>query len=153
VSRIDTQDVLFSDPKNISRFVELGPSSILTTMARKTHDIKYSTKDTVLSIDRSFMASTRDQKKLHYQYDESEDEVKVQTSQPEPSAKVLTSDSHGHVEVNVALCVDKVDIADAKVSPLERVQAVVACKVKRGWDAAMPSRSIKEITAGRWCQK
>ncbi|XPS80623.1 Fatty-acyl-CoA synthase system [Ascochyta lentis] len=146
---IDTQDVLFSDPKNISRFVELGPSSILTTMARRTHNIKYSTKDTILSIDRSFMASTRDQKALHYQYDEPEDEPKINIPETKVNAPVITSSSCDQVEVNVALCVDNLDIPDARVSPLERIQAVVACKVKKGRDAVMPSRSIKEITAGR----
>ncbi|KAJ4320235.1 hypothetical protein N0V94_003499 [Neodidymelliopsis sp. IMI 364377] len=146
---IDTQDVLFSDPNNISRFVELGPSSILTTMAQRTHDIKYSTKDMVVGVDRSFMASTRDQKKLHFQYDEPTDEVEVKTSQPEVSAPDPTGSSGDHVEVNLALCVDTLDIPDAKISPLERIQAVVACKVKKGWDTVIPTRSIKEITGGR----
>lgn len=116
-------------------------------MARRTHETKYSTRDAILAVNRSFLASTRDQKKLHFQYEELDDS-------PAPP---LVASTPAEVSVPVASVQQAADsgtnhtmVPDAEVSSLERLQTVIAYKLKKGRAAVMPSRSIKEITAGRY---
>lgn len=99
-----------------------------------------------MGIDRSFLASTRDQKKLHFQYEEADDlpapppvaSIPAEVSGPVTPVQQVADPGTNHIV-----------IPDAQVSSLERLQTLIAYKLKKGRDAVMPSRSIKEITAGR----
>lgn len=108
--------------------------------------MKYSTRDAILGVHRSFLASTRDQKRLHFQYEESDDtpalpsaaSMPAQVSVPVTSVQQVADPGTTHTM-----------IPDEEVSSLDRLHAAIAYKLKKGRDAVMPSRSIKEITAGR----
>lgn len=107
--------------------------------------MRYSTMDTVLGINRSFLASTRDQKKLHFQYEEPDE---ASSPQPQVSSPAQVSNPVATIQAVVDSDLNYPTVPDAEVSSLERVQTVIASKLKKGRNAVMPSRSIKEITAG-----
>lgn len=146
--RINTQDALFSDPRNVARFVELGPSSVLTNMARRTRDLKYATRDTVLNIDRQFLSCTKDQGKLGFHYDPPNEIEDVQETEATSTSALPESGSNHRVERQLDFAVDEIDVPDVKTTAIERIQAMVACKIKKGLDAVPATKSIKDLSSG-----
>ena len=153
--RIDTQDVLFERGTAIERFVELGPSKVLVNMAKKTRDSKYFKRDTLLCLDRQFLASTQDVKQIQYQYAEEEAPVHEESEEPEDLPSSATpnpvAEIMEHEPLDLAPQANAVaasSIADVPVTSLEVIKALIAYKTRKPVGQISSLKSIKDLSAG-----
>ena len=154
--RIDTQDVLFERRTAIERFVELGPSKVLVNMAKKTRDSKYCKRDTLLCLDRQFLASTQDIKQTQYQYAEEEASVHEESEESQESPSSATPNPVAEIMEHEPLdlapqatAVAASSIADVPVTSLEVVKALIAYKTRKPVGQVSSTKSIKDLSAGK----
>ena len=154
--RIDTQDVLFKRETAIERFLELGPSNVLVNMAKKTRDAKYLKRDTLLCLDRQFLASTQDVKQIQYQYAEEEPPMSEESerSRELPSSATVNpvAETMEHEPLDLAPQASAVaasSIADVPMTSLEVVKAVIAYKLRKPVGQVPSTKSIKDLSAGK----
>lgn len=147
--------MLFERDKAVARFVELGPSNVLVNMARKTRDAKYHKRDTLLCLNRQFLASTQDVKEIQYQYAEKDLPVPEESEGPEniPSSASQNpvAETMEHDPLNLvpeANAVAATSIADVPITSLEVLKALVAYKLRKPVGQVLSARSIKDLSAG-----
>lgn len=66
LQRIETQDLLL-DEARIEKFVEVGPADTLTTMIKRTRDLKHATHDIARSTPREFLSFNRNKDELYFE--------------------------------------------------------------------------------------
>ncbi|KAH8885020.1 hypothetical protein GQ53DRAFT_810530 [Thozetella sp. PMI_491] len=149
VKWIESQDVLLTDA-SLRRFVELGPSNVLTNMARKTRESKYSTMDTALGLERQFLSATRDSDKVQYRYaDEPVVEAAPAEAPPAATSAPAAAAPAAAAPVAAAHVAAAASVPDAPVTALEVIRALVAYKLKKALSHVQASKTIKELVGGR----
>ncbi|KMU79281.1 fatty acid synthase subunit alpha reductase [Coccidioides immitis RMSCC 3703] len=152
----DTQNVLFDRERSISRLVELGPSNILVNMARRTKDAKFTFQDTLLGIERLFLASTQDSKLIQYQYSTDEQttasETLVESQATSVSTPELTTSAPSQPPVDRKPSPSAPvanSIPDVPATALEIIQAIIGCKLRKSIPQVPSTKTIKDLAAGK----
>ena len=157
VYRIETQDVFFSGPASVEKYVEIGPANILGGMAKKTIASKYAASDRFHSLERRILSLADDVKEIYSIYPEEA------TTSPEPTATAeptrQPSSSAGPKEsgppppaaapATPASSV-AVDVPDAPVTPEHIIRSIVANKLKKSFEDVQVGASIKDISSGEY---
>lgn len=133
------------------RIIEIGASSILTNMSKKTNSSKFQTLNLARSLDRSFLSISKNKAEIGYHYEaapapvtapattEAAAEVKQApqevNSQPAPKTEKQTRTAAA--------------VADVPTAPLESARAIVAARLKKPLDKISPEKSLKELSSGR----
>ena len=136
--------------------MELGPSTVLSNMAKKTRDTKYLKRDILLCLDRQFLASTQDVKQIQYQYAEEELLEPEESEEPgnPPSSATLNpvAENMEHEALDLAPQANAVaatSIADVPVTSLEILKALIAYKLRKPVGQVPTMKSIKDLSAGK----
>ncbi|KAH8892338.1 thiolase-like protein [Thozetella sp. PMI_491] len=166
VKWIDTQDVLFSD-RDIRRMVELGPSNVLSNMAKRTRDLKFQTMDSVLGLKRDFLSVSRDAQSIQYKHgtldtlDNSTEHQLPLRSPPASTKEDLATKGNSAPlsldnppETRPVVAAQEVStpadaVPDAPLTPLEIISSLVSIKLKRPLSQIAPSKSLSELSSGR----
>nr|KMM68813.1 fatty acid synthase subunit alpha reductase [Coccidioides posadasii RMSCC 3488] len=149
---IETQDVILAE-KRTERIVEIGPADTLGGMARRTIASKYEAYDAATSVQRQILCYNKDAKEIYYDVDpvEEEPEAPVADSTPAPAAvaavpaqAAASAPSPPPPSAGPAAAV-----ADAPVSALDIVRALVAQKLKKALLDIPPNKAIKDLVGGK----
>ena len=167
VSRIDTQDLILGDHPNVQRFIEIGPSKVLSTMAGKTLNRKFLSQDRSRVVKRQLLSDSADTKAVYYEYDENDameeetpepnsthstdqrkpDESKptqVAVSSPAEPASLQSSAPSAHITSEKT----SKPVEDVPLSATDIVLALVAQKFKQPTDELPFDKSIRDLSGG-----
>ncbi|PWN20843.1 hypothetical protein BCV69DRAFT_270565 [Microstroma glucosiphilum] len=152
---IETQDVFFSEPYNIDRLVEFGPSPTLKGMAERTHNLKYAAADQARGKRRVFLSSSKDKEAIYYAFaDEEEAEAAPAGSESAPAAPAAAS-APAPVAAPVAAPAPSSgggaaqDVPDEPLKATDTVRAILAQKLKKPISEIPLSKAIKDMTGGK----
>lgn len=167
VSRIDTQDLILGDRPNVQRFIEIGPSKVLSTMAGKTLNRKFLSQDRSRVVKRQLLSDSADTKAVYYEYDEN-DAIEEETSEPNStqSTNQRKPDESKPTQVTVSPPAEPASlqssapsahttsektsnpIEDVPLSATDVVLALVAQKFKQPTDELPVDKSIRDLSGG-----
>ena len=147
---IETQDVILAE-KRTERIVEIGPADTLGGMAKRTLASKYEAYDAATSVQRQILCYNKDPKEIYYDVDPVEEE-------PEPSAAPLPTappaTGYGHPNrrraASATQCWPGPAVADAPLSAVDILRALVAQKLKKALTDIPLSKAIKDLVGGKW---
>ncbi len=150
----------------VQRLVEIGPSSTLTTMAKRTLNQKYKDHDTARSLKREPLSCHSDADKVYYDVPSenmaalskaSEADPKTSTSGGSVQSEVAPSSETPALQANVSHVVqtgqqpgeDFAAVPDSPISAGQILRTLVAHKLKRPVAEVPWSGSIKTLSGGR----
>ena len=149
---IETQDVILAE-RNTERIVEIGPADTLGGMAKRTLASKYEAYDAALSVQRQILCYNKDAKEIYYDVDPVEEEptpVNSNTGIPTPAT---SSSSPALVPTPVAAIPSSTGpaaaVADAPVTAVDIVRALIAQKLKKPFAEIPLGKAIKDLVGGR----
>nr|QGW56833.1 fatty acid synthase subunit alpha [Ogataea thermomethanolica (nom. inval.)] len=150
---IETQDVFLRD-YNTERVVEIGPSPTLAGMASRTIKAKYESYDAALSLQRSVLCYSKDQKEIYYTPDPADIATAVEESnasskseQPELAAQAPPAPVAPAVSATPAQ--SAVDVPDEPVKASLILQTLVAHKLKKSLAEVSMGKAIKDLVGGK----
>ncbi|KAJ1746765.1 fatty acid synthase alpha subunit Lsd1, partial [Coemansia sp. RSA 1821] len=150
---IETQDVMLHE-LGIKRFIEIGPANVLSTMFKRTlHQLGFAEQSPSLSV----LCSASDMDAITLQSiaendnanrpDTTAAEVPASIkSDTQPSKVTETHQPSAPVQQPPSALVE---IADAPISSLEAIRALIAYKLKLELDAVPASVAIKDLVGGK----
>lgn len=149
---IETQDVILAE-RNTERIVEIGPADTLGGMARRTLASKYEAYDAALSVQRQILCYNKDAKEIYYDVDPVEDEPTPTagdsaSSAPASSGAPTQSAPVAAATTPAASAGPAAAVADAPVTAVDIVRALVAQKLKKGLTEIPLSKAIKDLVGG-----
>ena len=152
---IETQDVILAE-RNTERIVEVGPADTLGNMARRTLASKYEAYDAALSLSRQILCYNKDAKEIYYDVDPVEEETAA------PAAGESSSSAPSSAPAQAAAPAAAVAapppppsgqpaaaVADAPVSAVDIVRALVAQKLKKPLTDIPLTKAIKDLVGGK----
>ena len=158
--RIETQDVFFKHPETVRRYIEIGPSKVLATMAGKTIAQKYSVEDKARLVHRQILSHSHDTKAIYYEYEEN-DEVEAPPSASvnsgTPSTVKTPATLASKQSATILPDADKAlhgkyesaqSIEDAPLSASDVVLALTGQKLKRPTDEVSMHKSLRDLSGG-----
>jgi fatty acid synthase subunit alpha, fungi type len=116
-------------------------------MAKQTVDTRFADRDRPRCIERQFLSSQSDEKKIRYEYDPPEPEMHVVSEETAPPVSLETKAPPQQQQPQPVPMASAVP--DVPVSALEIVVALVARKLKKSFDEASVVKSIKELCNGK----
>lgn len=137
---IETQDVVLGE-KSTERIVEIGPADTLAGMAKRTLATKYDAHDAALSLQRQILCYNKDAKDIYYDVDPVEDE-------PEPAASAPATSAAPVAVAAPPSAGPAASVADAPVTAVEIIRALVAQKLKKPYAEIPLSKAIKDLVGG-----
>ena len=170
ISRIDTQDLILGDRPNVQRFIEIGPSKVLSTMAEKTLNRKFHSQDRSRVVKRQLLSNSADTKAIYYEYDENNDAME-ETSEPvstqstnqttlrkpdesksaQPTVSPAVQPANVHLSAPPAHTTSSVtsrSIEDVPLSATDVVLALIAQKFKHIMDELPVDKTIRDLSGG-----
>jgi fatty acid synthase subunit alpha len=147
---IETQDVVLGE-KSTERIVEIGPADTLAGMAKRTLATKYDAHDAALSLQRQILCYNKDAKDIYYDVDPVEDE-------PEATPGAAAAPSSGAPAASAAPVAfaapspsagPAAAVADAPITALEIIRALVAQKLKKTLAEIPLGKAIKDLVGGK----
>jgi len=153
--RVDTQDCLIGPPNGKHRLVELGPSSALMGMAKKTKDFKSSNGGLSNDIDLQYLASTKDTKELSYMYEPSFEALQPPYNS-DALLTVMNDKASDSVEPQPLSQIAQVpimkqaaaSIADVPLTAEDILKALIAQKLGKEFEQISSEVSLKALTGG-----
>ncbi|KAL1956694.1 hypothetical protein VTO42DRAFT_6944 [Malbranchea cinnamomea] len=157
---IETQDVILAE-KRTERIVEIGPADTLGGMARRTIASKYEAYDAATSVQRQILCYNKDAKEIYYDVDPVEEEPATASAPadaapaaaaaaPAPSAPAAPAPAApAPAAAAPAPSGPAAAVADAPVTALDIVRALVAQKLKKGLTDIPTSKAIKDLVGGK----
>jgi fatty acid synthase subunit alpha, fungi type len=147
---IETQDLILGSRKT-ERIVEIGPTSTLANMAKRTLDLKYRSKDTAQNVSRQLLAFQRDLDTILYEEKPLAPPVKDEAQALEPSAPAKHPPPQ-HTTTQAppapALPLSTVEVVDAPVNAVDVATTIIAAGMKKSVDGQM-GKSLKALAGGR----
>ena len=148
---IETQDVVLAE-KTTERIVEIGPADTLGGMAKRTLASKYEAYDAALSLQRQILCYNKDAKEIYYDVEPVEEEPTA----PSASDKPTTSPSSAPASTSTPAAAPPppssgpaAAVADAPVSAVDIVRALIAQKLKKPLADIPLSKAIKDLVGGQ----
>lgn len=139
--------------------MEIGPSPVLATIAKKTINRKYLAQDTSRSIERQVLSSEADHQAIYYEYEDAENETSqnpggtgtsdgpapaIPVAQPVP---VTTQPPPETAVASMPLQIAKV--VDVPLSPADVLLAIVGRKLRKAFDEISQQASIRVLSGGK----
>ncbi|KAJ2985569.1 hypothetical protein NUW58_g5458 [Xylaria curta] len=163
VQWIDTQRELLLSERSVQRIIEIGPTNVLASMARKSAKRLVDKRDTALLFEREYLHidSVEDTRKIYYEYDGSssclsENEASDHTEPPalsQPASvgtdATMVSASRPPPATTPAQFTGPVTIVDKELTPIEVIVTLVAQKLRCAFDHVNPSESIQSLSKGK----
>ncbi|WVQ99903.1 hypothetical protein IAU59_007046 [Kwoniella sp. CBS 9459] len=146
---IETQDVLFTYAK-FERFIEVGPSPVLTGMASRTLKAKYEAQDGAVSLSRQILCHAKNQKEVYYAFEDAAEEAPAAAA-PAASSAPAAAAAPVAVAAPVAAPAGPAAAAVEDVPPkaVDTVRIIVAQKLKKPAGEIPLSKSLKELSGGK----
>ena len=149
---IETQDVILGE-RNTERIVEIGPADTLGGMAKRTLASKYEAYDAALTVQRQILCYNKDAKEIYYDVDPVEDEVAAPAAGDSSSSAPTSSSAPAQATPAAAATPPPnsgpaAAVADAPVSAVDIVRALVAQKLKKPLTDIPLSKAIKDLVGG-----
>jgi len=149
---IETQDVILAE-KTTERIVEIGPADTLGGMAKRTLASKYEAYDAALSLQRQILCYNKDAKEIYYDVEPVEEDPV--TSAGTADAPATSSSTPAAATGPIAAAPPPpsagpaVAVADAPVSAVDIVRALIAQKLKKPLADIPLSKAIKDLVGGK----
>ncbi|KAF5024646.1 hypothetical protein F66182_3268 [Fusarium sp. NRRL 66182] len=152
---IETQDALLGDA-GINKVTEIGPSSTLTVMAKRTASTKYKDHDQALSIKREFLGYQDDTDAVLFENHPCQEQEPVVNSKidPKPLERVEpvplekeAPETQPKQDSSVPSAV--IAFPDEPVAAKTVATAIIAYRLKKQPSAIDPTSSIKTLVGGR----
>jgi fatty acid synthase subunit alpha len=130
--------------------VEIGPSTTLVNMAKRTIDLKYESRDTAQNVSRRLLAFQCDLDKICYE----EKPVLFPVEEP-PSLQAPVVKQSAPIPIApkspMATAAQKAvaEVEDSPVSAVEIATTIIATSMKKHLDELRISNSIKTLSGGR----
>ncbi|KAF7512380.1 hypothetical protein GJ744_001948 [Endocarpon pusillum] len=159
VQWIETQNLILGS-RRTERLVEIGPSNTLATMAKRTIDLKYRSKDMAQNVSRQLLSFNSDVDKISYEEQPVPTPTKSQpvptpTKSQQPVAETTAKQPQnsipipGHGLVTAIVAHSSSEIEDVPVSAQDVVTTIVAASLKKPLEDLQMSKSIKALSGGR----
>ena len=148
---------MFSGPKHVERYIEVGPANILGTMAKRTISSKYAASDRFSSLERQILSFADNMKEIYAIYPEEAEALvespSVAKSKPVPPSNPVSQKPavpQSPVEPLPAPSASSVavEIPDMEISPEHIIRSVVANKLKKMFEDVQVEKSIKDLSSG-----
>ncbi len=150
---IETQDVILAE-KTTERIVEIGPADTLGVMAKRTLASKYEAYDSALSLQRQILCYNKDAKEIYYDVEPVEEEP-LPSAGGKDDAAAPSSSTSATAAAPVAATAPPPSagpaaaVADAPVSAVDIVRALIAQKLKKSLADIPLSKAIKDLVGGK----
>lgn len=150
---IETQDVILAE-KTTERIVEIGPADTLGGMAKRTLASKYEAYDAALSLQRQILCYNKDAKEIYYDVEPVEEEP-VPAAAGTDNAAATSGSMPAAAAASVAAAPPPPSagpaaaVADAPVSAVDIVRALIAQKLKKPMADIPLSKAIKDLVGGK----
>lgn len=152
---IETQDVILAE-KRTERIVEIGPADTLGGMAKRTLASKYEAYDAATSVQRQILCYNKDAKEIYYDVDPVvEEEAPAATGSSEAPAPAQADSAAPAAPAAAAAAAPPppssgpaAAVADAPVSAVDVLRALVAQKLKKPFTDIPLSKAIKDLVGG-----
>ena len=149
---IETQDLLFQRYK-FERFVEIGPSPTLTSMATRTFKAKYETQDNSVCHTRQILCHSKNTKEVYYQFEDEPEAPAENEAEREPAAAgAAPTVPVAPVAVTAFVAPPAGGAAAIEDTPFKATDVlltIVAQKLKKKVDEVPLSKSIKDLVGGK----
>ncbi|KAJ5689020.1 hypothetical protein N7462_003412 [Penicillium macrosclerotiorum] len=148
---IETQDEFLSQPNAVERYIEIGPTKVLSTMGKKTAGKKYHQQDQLRLLHREFLSYSEDYARICHEFDRPqslapEESPKRQISSTASSLSSVATDSP-RPESNLVTSSPRVALVeDNLLSAGDIVVALTAQKLKQPFDQVPTEKSIRKST-------
>ncbi|KAI8805920.1 hypothetical protein BJ742DRAFT_774644 [Cladochytrium replicatum] len=143
---IETQDRLFRDYQ-VERLIEVGPSPVLCGMAQRTLKIKYEAYDDAVTQRRVQLCTVKDKKDIYYDYEDAPvEEAPKDAPAPVASAPVAAAPA---APIAAAAAARAGPVADVPITAGELLFALISQKLKKPLSDIPPSKSVKDLVAGK----
>jgi fatty acid synthase subunit alpha len=155
-SRIETQNGFLETTSAPQRYIEVGPSTVLAAMAKKTTIQKFGLAKDSWWTDREFLSYTDHKESIHYEYKPGteatdpgiEDRLQPPTSPPGPEPRsmpeeLLPMDRRDDRQSSPST----LDI-DVPLTALNFVLSLTAQKLKQPFDVVPTHKSIRDLSRG-----
>jgi fatty acid synthase subunit alpha len=143
---IETQDLILGS-QAIERLIEIGPTTTLANMAKRTVDLKYAHRDMAQNTQRQFLNFQQNIDAISYDQHVVAPEV-VKSIAP-PTAKPSNPPGTMTASAPQILNVPIEPLEDTPVSSVEIISTIVAAALKKPMDALDMDKSIKTLAGGR----
>ena len=147
-TRIDTQKEFFTRHEAVERYVEVGPSKVLSTMGKKTVGRNHQLQDKLRLLRRQFLSHSDDYAQICYEYEETQPAAPAEPAEAAP-APVAPSPAAPAAPVPAAPAAVAVAVEDVPLSALDVVLAISAQKLKQPFDQVPLQKSIRDLSGGK----
>ena len=150
---IETQDLLFKD-FGVERFIEIGPSPVLSGMTERTLKLKYESYDDALNFHRVIWSYSTHRADIYYETEIFEEQKKNLEETKETCSVEATSSDNLNVSLitkhESSLPIQAPNILrKIPMGPEELIQILVACKLKKKVEEIPLTKSLKELSGGK----
>ena len=148
-SRVETQQQLFRGEPCIQRFVEIGPRTILSTMAKRSASIQKDQRSSASCYSPEFLSYHDNQPEILYQYQN--DQAIYPLSQPTQPQFEPTSPSHltkRSPSPSKALPMSAIPSAELTLQAGHVILAMTAQKLRRRFDQVPVEKTIRDLSGG-----
>ncbi|KAI9376435.1 hypothetical protein BJX61DRAFT_538812 [Aspergillus egyptiacus] len=148
---IETQQQLFQSELRVERFVEIGPRTILATMAERSSAIYSNSQPSCRYSNPEFLSYHDNERKILYQYEE---EVPDREQDSQTTAQNMTEKATPPPSGVVQSLPDGAQLraepsADLSLSASHIVLALTAQKLRRRFDQISVDKSIRDLSGGK----
>ena len=170
-SRIETQDLILGRYPNVQRYIEIGPSKVLSTMAERTLNRKFLAQDRFRVLNRQLLSNSTDTKAICYEYGDTNDamgqkcepvlmpltnQTQLRKSDESEPARLTVSppvqpanDQLGALPANKSPSVTSGSIKDVPLSAKDIALALIAQKFKQPMDELRVEKTIRDLSGGK----
>lgn len=154
MNRIETQKTILHQTPIVERYVEIGPSRILANMATK-QALKELHADSHL-VKRQFLSSSDNQKEIFYHYPDDEPidfDHDVANNLSSPSIEAYHTDQPASAPVSspaASTVPTAATVEDVPITATDIIIALVAQKLRKDFDKIPTTKSIQELSGGRF---
>ena len=170
-SRIEIQDLILGRYPNVQRYIEIGPSKVLSTMAERTLDRKFLSQDRFRVVKRQLLSNCTDTKAICYEYDDKNDAMgqkcelvstqathQTQLKKPDESESARLTVSPPFQPANEQLSASQANgipsltsrsIKDVPLSAKDIALALIAQKFKQPMDELPVDKTIRDLSGGK----
>ncbi|KAL4770139.1 hypothetical protein BDW60DRAFT_224378 [Aspergillus nidulans var. acristatus] len=147
---VETQQQLFRGEPCIQRFVEIGPRTILSTMAKKSASIQKDQRPSANCYSPEFLSYHDNQPEILYQYQN--DQAVYPLSQPTQPLFEPTTPSHlpkQSPSPSKALPMSAIPSAELTLQAGHVILAMTAQKLRRRFDQVPVEKTIRDLSGGK----
>ncbi|KAL5049032.1 3-oxoacyl-synthase [Aspergillus fruticulosus] len=146
---VETQQQLFRGESCIQRFVEIGPRTILSTMAKKSASIQQIHRPSARWSDPEFLSYHDNQPEILYQYQGDLDVHPRPQPAQRPVEPITPVDHPKHPSPSKPLPMSATPSADLTLQAGHVILAMTAQKLRRRFDQVPVEKTIRDLSGGK----